>query len=794
MEEEDLSHSEPSIRLSALQMDDGDASPSKPSTSTTNLAEKDEEDPFATSAGPKDAKTFNELFGAAYDAHLASLGVKEDEDGSQSYKEREIAHFVRGVERGSSLAASESAFANLFKLQTQIGGDNLLAHSMALGGWKAMLSTYIRRGSVEQLLYFMDTFEAMYGLHSRDRALILLKYRCQRQHLSDVREQFQQIVDEGEADDRIYATVATAFARRQKYESAFKYLDNAWMKALADPQFKITPVFYRNAAEIYIRALDLSRLSDLLIRLNANKPSVDAHFFYTMFRTINSRLGKIHQQIQDKRSDADASFKPSTSYQEDSLDVAKREMAQKDKEELAEAKNTETASTLKAMYALVEKSMTKHAIHPTTELRNEMIAFKLYVEFDVQAMLSVISTYSTKPDTTTLNLILDALLHDNKISLASTIFEAWDAQFGVKPNQATNEVISRYLSLYVRSLESNYQKMVSLPLELVRSSVETRNGIPKLNSLYRGLKHPSLDLFDEMIVHRPAIALNATALKDLSRVLRQLDGAEDSDTFAGLRILTSFFTNRTGPITPTEGKSIYDFASLLHSADQWELARKVSAFALKRGLPPHNLASIASLDIIHYHDHVSYLEFQSIWQQAVSVAKADQHDLSLRAYLRALRHTDLRQATPSKDALAIASAVSEGKTLFNEQVLQITLRLLISLSTISKLASNTLIFNLERHRRSKGIPLSVICATLWSNLLIWRIRFSLYQNLELAEQLVQRLETFADRDSRMGRFVTVLDDDRQREFEQLMEEIEAAAPADIVLLKPRRRQTVKDTL
>lgn len=836
MEEGDLTHSSNEIRLSALESDGLSKETLQTGVNQSNLPEEDAEDPFASSAGPKEAKTFNELFGAAYDAHLKSVGVKEDEDGASSHQEREALLFARDIRDGSSLAASEFAFARLFKLQTQVGGNNMNVHAMALEGWKSMINAYIRYGSEERLKFFLDTYDAMYGLDARDRALIILKFHCQQSVAPVILETFYQLIDEGEFDDRIFAVAANALARRKKWEAAFKILDDAWMRALANPQFKMTPVFYRSAAEICVRNLNLDRLSDVFIRLNANKPPIDSSFFYTIFRTINSKMGGEHASKSKSKSRSqgpqkdletsesstsspttsnqghpksgshqrnskldrenessshsdskqplaglhssieDEGFESSFTQQEASGRGLKRESSQS----ATEIKSSATVATLKSMYDLVEKSMAMHSIQPNTELRNEMIAFKLYAESNIQSMLSVISQYSTKPDTTTLNLLLDALLHERKFSLARTICDAWDAQFGVKLTDASSTLIARYMRNFCQDLIFTASTKSFGRLELASTDMKLIKGVPQFNSIYRDLKAPCLELLDELVSPNQQVKLGASLLP-LARLLKSLDEAEVSGAFRGLHSFVLFLETRDLGKLPLDSKTLYEIASMMHIVELPDLGKRITNIAKKHGLNGIALANVIALDIIAAAKNLSVTETKNLWRQGTAEHQIDGSVFALNAYLRTLVPRDF-ESDPlvAKECRSIVTAIATGKTAFNEQVLQQCLRLLHCCSRVGRLRSTLLIFDLERQRRAHKLPLRAITASLFAVLLRSRTKFAL--GPVAAEAYCERLANHIS-DATLGRFADAADAAQQEEFEALMDELETVLPATNHALK-----------
>lgn len=825
-----MAHSSNSIRLSALESDEVAKESVTSSPSTSKLPEEDPEDPFASSAGPKEAKTFNELFGAAYDSHLKSLGV-EEEDGAASHQEREAAHFARQVRDGSSLAASEFAFARLFKLQIQAGDGNMNVHAMALEGWKGMIDAYIRHGSEEQLNFFLDTYEAMYGLDARDRALIILKFHCQQSPTSDISSTFHKIINEGEFDDRIFAVAASALARKGKFDDAFKILDDAWMRALANPQFKMTPVFYRSAAEICVRNLNLPRLSDVFIRLNANKPPVNSNFFFTIFRAINARIGaentfksnaesNAHSEEKDLKSTDSSTSSPITSTHTRHDQQPRQRSSKSDREKgvmshassveddllafgsqieaagieggsaegegmthdlkrdsaqsAASLKLAATVDTLKSMYDLVEKSMAMHAVHPNTELRNEMIAFKLYTESNIQSMLAVISQYSTKPDDTTLNLLLDALLHEKKISLARTICDAWDAQFGVKLTTPSSLLISRYADLFCRDLLHTASQESFGQLELASNEVALVNGIPQFNSIYRDLKAPIFELLDELVSPNQQVKLGAP-LRSLTKLLKALDDVEVSGAFRGLHSLVLYLETREVGTLPTDPVTLYEISKLVHNIGLPELGKRVTNVARKQGIPHAALTGLIALDIMAAAEHLSLADTKSLWRDAVKEDQVDASPFAMNAYLRTLLRRDFdNDANVAKEACSVVHAIATGKTAFSEPILQHSLRLLHRCNRVRRLPFTRVIFELEQMRRAKKLPLRLVTASQFALLLKSRTKFALTN--DRAEPWCEKLDTFIS-DANQGKYAETADPALEEEFETVLDELKDILPA-----------------
>lgn len=769
VEDSDFSLSENTIRLSALKLEDSEAKTSNMPSKTSEVVEEDKEDPYASSAGPKSATNFKELFGAAYDAHMASLGVSTEEEAQESRIRTEAMSYIRSIRRAKSLKVAELNFAQLFKIQTQVGGDDMDFHAIALEGWKEMVSAYILNGTEEQLIFFCDTYDAMYGLDARDRTLLMLKYHCKQSSISVFQEKFDELVKEGEADDRIFAFVAEALAQRHKVKEAMKTLDAAWMRALTDTNFKITHVFYRCAAKIYIHSLNLSMLSDLFIRLDANKPALDSGFFEAIFRNINHRIG-INAKL-NSRSSKDSKSSPTT-QSPDTKDAINTKEENTKASDSAETKKEENQNILKQMFSIVEKSMNKHSIHPTTSLRNELIAFKLYTESDMKAMFSVLSTYSSKPDsTTTMNLMLDALLQEKNVALASTVCDAWDAQFGVKPNRSTHTLVSKYMELYSREALKKLAKNPPSDLQLATREARTTNGVTNLNSTYLGWKDATLELFDEFVSRKAHIVLNYTSLTSLMRLLSQLDKLESSKSVAGLEVFVAYLESY--PFAESsEDMSLYDMVKQLLEDKHMELGKRLIQTGRKKLKLPFNRASMTTFLFQHYHKQMSFQELELAWQESVKQDNALQFSFPVRRYLQ---HLVQIKGKPSQEAhqaiLKILARIAKGETVFDEEIFQLTIRLLTLLNRSRLLPNEKRLFELIQRRRDAGLVPTEASSSLLVALLRPRINYFLHP--KLAASILSKLENFAS-DTSLGKFAEPLSNESAQEFDRLLDNIQVA--------------------
>lgn len=850
VEESDFLNSENKIRLSALQEDETDMTKEeKEITSKREEEEYDErskDDEGDGERGEETAPTFHELFGGAYDAHLASSGLKRGDVDGESYREKQVQSIVSRLREEArkprdmiNRKLAEEMFTHLFKTQTEVGGSDLMLHAVAREGWKHMLEIHMRTGSEEELNSILDAYEVMYGLHESDRALFYLKYQLKQGHLATAMHIWRTALAEGKVDERGFSTLASTAASQGDFTAAFAFLEDAWMKALTDSSFKITRIFYKAAAVIYIQALDFNKLNDLFIRLHANIPTqIESDFFVKLFKTINKvsdalnlRPKHFDKSETSQSIDEDSSNIPNhsqTQYNE----VSSNEQAKaKDlsSEEAEKAKKTEEMrNKLRAMFELVEKAMEKYSIPPGTTLRNEIIAFKLYSESSVPGMFSVISQYSTKPDETTLNIMIDALLYERKISVASSVCVAWDAQFGVKPNRSTSGLISKYMISYSQELEQMVSKESTLSgLMQDMSEVETIRGVPKLNSLFApALVHPALELFDELVAHQSNIDLSGNAIVALGGVIMkikakisstlrsqgeylkdsgqmgeygnlvdekgemkskrtspELEVKDKSGGYTALGIFVSYLESRPLENIPNDATTLYSVAKLLLSSRCFELGSRVVALAELRGVS--NLYRLKGLELTQSSKYEHFSETRKRWYSGwEALASGDRFHLLqfLQVWLNVLVHAPLSLA--HKEILVTIARISKGELPIDSHCSQNCLRLLQRLRIAAKWghlpqeklerpfpSTFAALFQLEKRRRDANVVLTSNYASQVAQF------FSLATPYFLANlPVLEELKSFIS-DAPMGLYTEALSDEDAQNFIRLFDAIESICSA-----------------
>lgn len=674
-------------------------------------------------SSPDEPQTFDQLFNSAYKDYLRNSPESSGDSDDSLVLERQIRHVVGrikdGASDGSGLNRSEMMFMKLFQIQVQLGDEHEKLHHVAKEGWRSMLNAYIQRGSFEQVSLLMGTYDSLYGLHPSDRLLCLMKYYLRLGDLESARSLFQEAVDNGKTDDRGFSLMAKAFANAGDLETAHKLLDEAWMRALSDSTFKISNVFYGASSDILMRAGDLPRLRDLFTRLNANKPALDSRFYERRFKTINYLM----------KPSSDPTIKQNTLKKED----------------------------LVKMFEMVEQSMAKHTIEPTTQLRNEIIAFKLYTEGDVQQMFRTLSHYVTSPDVVTLNLILDALIHEGKLKMASTLCDSWDAQFGVKPDHSTSFIISKYLVQYCG---------VAIPetVTLLAEDNEVPED-PKLNATY-SFQTPAFELFDELVIRFKRVVLTPVAMvafcKFLVAVQAKLEGPRP--TFSGLATFIAYLNTYKPSSIPSDDKTLYSMAQALFSNSYPDLALIVTALGRKRRIPSKSQAGLTSLELTWSHTFEPWADTMARWKSAMKEGAAESA-FCTRAFTRVLLN---RKPYPTVDYRDFLNDLLRGDIVVESSVLHNAWRLLYR-ATKGRSWDARAFWDLDRLRRHHRLPITSNMASQMCLILAIHSSTLMSQN---EDAVLQETLTRYRNESPLARHSEPMPRDEALEFEALMDKLE----------------------
>jgi len=682
---------------------------------------------FESVGSAMEPQTFDQLFNSAYKDYLRSASDSPSDSSDTFVLEKQIRHVVsrikEGASDGSGLNRSEMSFMQLFQIQVQLGDQHEHLHLVAKEGWRSMMNAYIQRGTFEQLSMLMATYDSMYGLHPSDRLLCLMKYHLKQGELEQARALFQEAVRNGKTDDRGFSLMAKAFANAGDMETAHLLLDEAWMLALSDPSYKISTVFYGASSDILMRAGDLPRLRDLFIRLNANKPLLDAAFYARRFKTINFLT------------------RPSPCSSSSSSDLPSSPVKRED---------------LVKMFELVEQSMAKHSIQPTTELRNEIIAFKLYTESDIHQMFRVLSHYVTSPDVVTLNLMLDALIHEGKTKMASTLCDAWDAQFGVKPDRSSSQVISKYIVEFCK---------VPIP-ETVALAGPEREISPnsKLNALFT-FQTAAFELFDEVVAPRRAIVLTPAAMVAMCKFLVAVHAKlGPTPMFApGLAVFIAYLSQYHYSSIPSDDKTLYSMAQVLFTNGCPELALCVTALGRKRRIPLISQAGLTSLELSWSHTFEPFTETLRRWDTALKDEGAGKSAFCARAFTRVLLK---QQPYPLAAYREFLNQLLQGNIIAESSVLQNAWRLMYRACNSSWDARA--FFDLERLRRRHNVPLTLNMTSQMSLILAVQ---TAEQFMNEEEKLQQLLRPWRN-DAPVARFAEPMPKQEAVEFERLMDALE----------------------
>jgi chemotaxis protein CheY-P-specific phosphatase CheC len=720
LDESDFLKSDKEANPMVLQEDSvGDPSPTAVSKSALSQGSTEE----ALNGDEERAgepKTFDELFGAAYADHMRENGTVSDlelEKWQVSVRLGKIAE--KSAEKGG-LHHAESIFANLFKKQSQWQGeDAMMLHKVAREGWRSMLNGYVLQGTEEQLIWFMETYSAMYGLHELDRVLCALKFHLCHNDLAKAKSVWAQAVEDGLVDDRGYSLMAKGFSLLSDFETAFQILDSAWMKALADNQFKITPVFYQTSAEIFISALDLSRLTDLFIRLHANKPPLDARFFTVLFRALNSLTG-ISGRLSADHSKSDST--PST----------------------------RNIATLSKVFDMIEACLSKLSIQPSNQLRNEMLAFKLYAESDVSKMFHLLSQYATSPDSRTLNMMLDALIHEGKMQMASLLCDSWDAQFGVKMDRNSYALIS-----------NNLVEFCKLPIPSSVALVETNEGKERnsFSELYN-ISLPAMSLFDEFVLRRTNVELVDDAVIAFAEYLCKLEKKFQKPS-PGASLLVSYIVSRTYDAQKLPLHSFFGVAQALFNHQNPLAAKQICDFSESVCKDHRKLVHLRSLLLQWSHIFEEFSETEARWKHWKSQKGAISATVAT-GFLRALSRHPFGESHTQFLADVLNKSIPISPTLFGA-----ILRLMVKQPP--KLRNLDSIFNLERIRQRKKIPLNANTASTMAliTLIDSKRTLSSKQHAEVERKMLPFRNT-----EPATRYPLPLTEDETEQFVAAMEQIE----------------------
>jgi hypothetical protein len=511
LEDEDFLMSNLGVNIKAIYSEQGEPADHQAGSRAGEVIEDKDfgyDDMTALDRDPTQPKTFSELFARSPDGSFAQRASPELSASIARGRINDYLYQLEDVKRRKNLEKGKAIFFRLFAFQSTLAPEHEVLHMVCRDGWRTLLSMYIQLGSYEELSTFLDSYSAIYGLHDSDRLICLLKYFLRQDMLDIACKLLEDAGSSGLGDERGYTILARKFSTLGQANRACSYLDQAWAKALEHPDFKITATYYEAAAEVYIRAGRPAQLQELLERINANKPAISSRFYERAFMAINSvpTIEAEALKVSEKAQSDEPSPQPtqiSEQYENPGLSIAIK---------------TE-------MFRILEQSMLKRSIRVTTTLKNELIFFKLHTISDPEQLFTIVGQYVATPDVNTLNLMLRALLHNGKYETAEMLCDAWDAQFGIKPDSNTEYIISQYL-IELEYKESPRIKLPSSPTARNDPSNEASElKRPKRSLNVYGIQSPLFDLLDKLVFFqgKARFRLKATAWASLMSFLLNVE-------------------------------------------------------------------------------------------------------------------------------------------------------------------------------------------------------------------------------------------------------------------------------